>query len=165
MRSPSMFALGQLALVLLAALPFAFKRTEPVRMSTATAVTACGGVAMLLYLLRGYGETGALDVNSAALLPLAFLFVAGAAMGVRRPWFPAVHVLMALAMSDAVFVTLDWAFPTDYFVLPAAGRLRALMSAMGPSIAAVALGAISDPLSRYLLGRRRVPAAAGPEPA
>lgn len=152
-----LFALADLVLVLAPAAVIALgqrKRGESrARADWAArgAFIVCAALGFALYLRQQYVANGSFDVNVEAHLMLGIVFVIGASMGVRRPWFPFVHTAVAFCLSEAVFVLIN--IGTSLAVGSALHMVRLAATTMAPTLTAVGLGALSDPLARYLRSR------------
>jgi len=152
-----LFALADLALILVpgavVALGVARRGEAATRAddSARLAFVVCGALAFVFYLRARYVSTGSFDVNVSAHLMLGVLFVVGASLGVRRPWFPVVHLGVALCLSDAIWVVSS--IGTSFAVGSTIHMVRLAASTAAPSLAAVGFGALSDPLARYLRAR------------
>lgn len=151
------FALADLFLVLLPGAVVAARTSGHGRRvdgRAGVAFLACAVLGALLYLRHQGLSTGEFEVNVDAHLPLAVLFVAGAALGTKKPWFPAIHLLLAaLFATEAVWFLADWAFADTFRAAGTLEKLDLLAAIFVPSMMAVGLGALTDPLARYL--RRR----------
>lgn len=153
------FAIADLILVLLPGAVVAARTSRGGRRfdgHATVAFLACAILGALAYLRHQGLATGAFDVNLDAHLPLAVLFVAGAALGTRKPWFPTVHLLLAILFAtEAAWFLADWAIGDTYREAASTLEKLDLLGAMFvPPLTAVELGALSDPLARFLRKRR-----------
>jgi hypothetical protein len=162
------FAVGDLVLVLLPGAIVAFRaaaRRPRVDRHARLAFVACATLVVLLYLRQQYMANNSFDVNIQAHLMLAILFIVGASLGTKRPWFPVVHLVVAFCLSDAFMVVPEWIHPTWVKGLSSGGLLHLTWRMFLPALMAVSLGALSDPLAGYLRHRRETPLVGAAQPA
>jgi hypothetical protein len=151
------FLLLHLALVLLPGAVVALRMSEPRPRADGHARVAfllCGVLGILVYMRQRYVTDGTFQFNVETHLTLVILFIVGAALGVKRGWFPWVHVALAFLFSEAFYIASDWIDPLEPPIFSAGTHFRLLLMALLPQLVAVGLGALSDPLARYLRSRR-----------
>ena len=114
-----------------------------------------GSLGLALALQDRFVETGQFRLNLDVDMPLAFLFMVGAALGVRRPWFPWVHLMTAICLSTLWFPLTDWLSPLFSHDVPIPHQVRVVWGSVKGELAAIGLGSAVLPLASYLRTRRR----------
>ena len=118
------------------------RNLERLRQRDAAAFAVCAAAfAVVLWVRVVHGDHPLAGQDTAVLVAL-FLF--GAGVGMRRPWFPWAHLLVAITLSQGNLGQWWWNTPSSW-------------KAVLPFIGIVFLGTLREPTARWLLRLDRRP--------